>query len=91
MALQKLPYIDFALVEPMLSWRAVSSVEGESRMDITTDPSLTFGVAPIDGASSSVGGPVVSEPFTVAYPVEFLTHSAGLLQIASAAYFQSAV
>jgi hypothetical protein len=57
----------------------LSSVEGESRMDIMTEPSFTSGLAATEGGTTSDGGPVVSEPFTVAYPVEFFTHKAGLV------------
>jgi hypothetical protein len=70
--LQELPSVDFLWVEPVASWSVVCSVGGPSSTDIMTEPSLTGGAtAAAEGGAMSAGGPAVSEPFVVAYPVEF--------------------
>jgi hypothetical protein len=54
-------------------------------------PMLDDGDAAVTLATFADDGAIVNVPFVDAYPVDPATHNPGLAQIASAAYFQSAV
>jgi len=85
---QALPSLDVFRVEPILSCKVLSSVVGSSRIDIMTEPNFAGGAdAAVVGGTRCTGGPLTSDAFVVAKPVEFLTHKAGFEKTASAAYF----
>ncbi len=69
------------------------SIEDEDaeNIDMIIAPMLNDGDAAVTLATFADNGTVVNVPFVDAYPVDPATHNPGLVQIASAAYFHSAV